>query len=120
MDGRTGRRDDVRRGVPRHASSDFSRRGSKYDENLGPVIEEVGDLSQRLGEIWTDELPAYQQMDHEHQTVAHDDEYVSKEGIHTNQVECLWSLLEPWLANSVACPSRAWNRPLIRSDCCGH
>ena len=25
-------------------------------------------------------------------------EYVSKEGIHTNQVECFWSLLEPWLA----------------------
>ena len=72
--------------------------GSKYDENLGPVIEEAGDLSQPLGEIWTDELPAYQQMEHEHRTVVHDDEYVSKEGIHTNQVECLWSLLEPWLA----------------------
>lgn len=72
--------------------------GSKYDENLGPVIEEAGDLSQPLGEIWTDELPAYQQMEHEHRTVVHDDEYVSDEGIHTNQVECLWSLVQPWLA----------------------
>jgi ribosomal protein S27AE len=72
--------------------------GSKYDENLGPVIEEAGDLSQPLGEIWTDELPAYQKMEHEHRTVVHDDEYVSDEGIHTNQVECLWSLLQPWLA----------------------
>ena len=71
--------------------------GSAYDENLGPVIEEAGDLSQRLGEIWTDELPAYQKMEHEHRTVVHDDEYVSDEGIHTNQVECLWSLIEPWL-----------------------
>ncbi|WP_049998744.1 IS1595 family transposase [Halococcus sediminicola] len=72
--------------------------GSKYDENLGPVIKEAGDLSQPLGEIWTDELPAYQQMEHEHRTVVHDDEYVSEEGIHTNQVECLWSLVQPWLA----------------------
>jgi hypothetical protein len=71
--------------------------GSAYDENLGPVIEEAGDLSQPLGEIWTDELPAYQKMEHEHRTVVHDDEYVSDEGIHTNQVECLWSLIEPWL-----------------------
>ena len=72
--------------------------GSKYDENLGPVIEEAGDLSQPLGEIWTDELPAYQQMEHEHRTVVHDDEYVSDDGVHTNQVECLWSLVQPWLA----------------------
>lgn len=72
--------------------------GSKYDENLGSVIEQAGDLSQRLGEIWTDELPAYQKMDHDHRTVVHDEEYVSDEGIHTNQVECLWSVLQPWLA----------------------
>ncbi|WP_343750071.1 IS1595-like element ISHsa2 family transposase, partial [Halococcus dombrowskii] len=72
--------------------------GSKYDENLGPVIEEAGDLSQPLGEIWTDELPAYQQMEYEHRTVVHDDEYVSDDGVHTNQVECLWSLVQPWLA----------------------
>ena len=72
--------------------------GSKYDENLGPVIEEAGDLSQSLGEIWTDEFPAYQQMENEHRTVVHDDNYVSDEGVHTNQVECLWSLVQPWLA----------------------
>ncbi len=33
--------------------------GSAYDETLGPVVEEAGDLSQPLGESWTDELPAY-------------------------------------------------------------
>ena len=72
--------------------------GSAYDENLGPVIEEAADLSQPLGEVWTDELPAYQGMNHDHRTVVHDDEYVSAEGVHTNQVECLWSVLQPWLA----------------------
>jgi len=24
--------------------------------------------------------------------------YVSTDGIHTNQTECLWSLIQPWLA----------------------
>ncbi len=72
--------------------------GSAYDENLDPVIEEAGDLSQPLGEIWTDELPAYQTMEHDHRTVVHDDEYVSDEGVHTNQAECLWSVLQLWLA----------------------
>ena len=69
--------------------------GSAYDKNLGPVIDEASDLSQRLGEIWTDELPAYQGMKHDHQTVVHDKHYVPDEGVHTNQAECLWSLIEP-------------------------
>ena len=69
-----------------------------YDEDLAPVIKEVGDLSQRLGEVWTDGLPAYQGMDYDHQAVIHDERYVSLEGAHTNQVECLWSLVQPWLA----------------------
>ena len=37
-------------------------------------------------------------MEYDHQYVVHDEEYVSDEGVHTNQVECLWSLLQPWLA----------------------
>ena len=72
--------------------------GTDYDEELGTVIEEVDDLSQPLGEVWTDELPAYQAMEHNHRTVLHDEEYVSEDGVHTNQAECLWSLLQPWLA----------------------
>ena len=72
--------------------------GTDYDEDLAPVIKEVGDLSQRLGEVWTDGLPAYQGMDYDHQTVIHDERYVSPEGVHTNQVECLWLLVQPWLA----------------------
>ena len=82
---------DVLRVVP-------AEKGSAYDENLGPVIDEAGDLSQPLGVIWTDELPAYQGMDYDHRTVVHDEEYVSAAGVHTNQAECRWSVLQPWLA----------------------
>jgi len=75
-----------------------AQEGSDYEEDLGPVIEEADDLSQPLGEVWTDGLPAYQGMEHDHRTVIHDDGYVSEEGVHMNQAECLWSLLQPWLA----------------------
>ncbi len=75
-----------------------AEKGTNYDDKLGPVIEEVDDLSRPLGEVWTDEFPAYQAMENEHRTVLHDEEYVSEEGVHTNQAECLWSLLQPWLA----------------------
>ena len=71
--------------------------GSKYDENLGPVIEEVGDLSQPLGEVWTDGLQAYREMDFDHRTVVHKERYVSPEGVHINQAEYLFSLVQPWL-----------------------
>ncbi|PSQ16500.1 IS1595 family transposase [Halobacteriales archaeon QS_8_69_26] len=72
--------------------------GVAYDEELGPVLEEVEDLSQSLGEVWTDEFPAYKAMDHDRRIVVHDEEYVTDDGVHTNQVECLWSLIQPWLA----------------------
>jgi hypothetical protein len=47
-------------------------------------------------------------MEHDHRYVIHDERYVSDEGVHTNQnqnqnqnqEECLWSLLQPWLAKS--------------------
>ena len=71
---------------------------TEYDRELRPVLEEADDLSQPLGEVWKDELPAYQAMDCDHQTVCHDDRYVTEDGVHTDQVECLWSLLQPWVA----------------------
>ena len=37
-------------------------------------------------------------MEHDHRTVIHDERYVSAGGVHTNQAECLWSVLQPWLA----------------------
>ncbi|TSD09190.1 IS1595 family transposase [Haloglomus irregulare] len=74
-----------------------AEKGTRYDEELAPVLEEAQDLSQELGEVWTDEYPPYQQMNHDHRTVLHDEEYVSSDGVHTNQVECLWSIIQPWL-----------------------
>ena len=71
--------------------------GTTFDDELKPVIEEAGDLSQSLGEVWTDGYPPYQQLEHDHRTVVHDERYVSEEGVHTSQAECLWSLLEPWI-----------------------
>ena len=72
--------------------------GVAYDEELAPVLEEVEDLSQPLGEVWTDEFPSYEAMDYERRIVVHDEEYVTEDGVHTNQVECLWSVIQPWLA----------------------
>jgi len=37
-------------------------------------------------------------MEHDHRYVVHDEEYALDESVHTNQVECFWSLLQPWLA----------------------
>ena len=50
-------------------------------------------------------------MSHEHRTVVHDEEYVSDEGVHTNQIECLWSLVQPWLAKF-----RGLSKPCLEQD----
>lgn len=54
-----------------------AQEGSDYEEDLSPVIEDADDLSQVLGEVWSDGLPGYQGMDYDHQYVVHDDGYVS-------------------------------------------
>ena len=36
-------------------------------------------------------------MEYEHRIVVHEAEFVTEDGVHTNQVECLWSVTEPWL-----------------------
>jgi sugar lactone lactonase YvrE len=61
------------------------------------VIQEAADLSQRLGEVWTDGLQAYREIEYDHQIVVHDETYVSPDGVHINQAECLFSLVQPWL-----------------------
>jgi hypothetical protein len=71
--------------------------GIGYEDDLEPMIQEAADLSQPLGEVWTDGLQAYYQMEHDHWIVVHDETYVSPEGVHINQVECLFSLVKPWL-----------------------
>ena len=71
--------------------------GIAYATDLEPVMEETSDLSQPLREVWTDGLQAYRRMKHDHKIVIHDETYVSPERVHTNQVECLFSLVKPWL-----------------------
>ena len=73
------------------------QRGIDYEGDLEPVIQEAEDLSQPLGEVWTDGLQAYREMDRDHRTVVHKERYVSPDGVHTNQAECLFSLVQPWL-----------------------
>lgn len=74
-----------------------AKKGIRYENDLEPVMQEVADLSQPLEEVWTDGLQAYRRMEPDHQTVFHDERYISPEGVHINQVECLWSLVHPWL-----------------------
>jgi transposase-like protein len=71
--------------------------GIQYETDLEPVMLEAEDLSQPLGEVWTDGLQAYRRMEFDHKIVVHDDTYVAPEGVHINQVECLFSLVKPWL-----------------------
>ena len=71
--------------------------GVDYEGDLEPVIQEAEDLSQPLGEVWTDGLQAYREMDRDHRTVVHKERYVSPDGVHINQAECLFSLVQPWL-----------------------
>ncbi|GAB7121191.1 MULTISPECIES: IS1595-like element ISNpa1 family transposase [Natrialbaceae] len=73
------------------------QRGIDYKGDLEPVIQETEDLSQPLGEVWTDGLQAYREMDRDHRTVVHKERYVSPDGVHINQAECLFSLAQPWL-----------------------
>jgi hypothetical protein len=37
-------------------------------------------------------------MERDHRYVVHDERYVSDDGVHMNQAECLWSLVQPWWA----------------------
>ena len=71
--------------------------GSKA-EDLRPALDETEILSGKIDELWHDEWRGYAPLVHEdEQTVVHTEEYVTEDGIHTNQVECLWSLIEPRL-----------------------
>jgi hypothetical protein len=53
------------------------------------VLAETDDLSQPMGEVWSDAHRAYLVMEYEHKVVVHDDAFVTDDGIYTNQVECL-------------------------------
>ena len=45
------------------------------------------------------------------QTVVHSEEFVTDDGVHINQVECLWSLVNPWLQKFRGLSSPDWSSP---------
>src|SRR5699024_2716772 len=63
-----------------------------------PALDKTEILSGKIDELWHDEwrIPAPLVYENE-RTVVHTEEYVTEDGVHTNQVECLWSLIQPWL-----------------------
>ena len=73
------------------------QRGVDYSSDLDPVIQEAEDLSQPLGEVWTDGLQAYREMERDHRTVVHKERYISADCVHITQAESLFSLVQPWL-----------------------
>jgi hypothetical protein len=67
-------------------------------EELKPAIDEVEILSGQLDEVWHDGWRGYAPLDYEDEhTVVHSEEFVTDDGVHINQVECLWSRMNPWL-----------------------
>jgi hypothetical protein len=67
-------------------------------DKLKPALDEVEILSGKFDEVWHDGWRGYAPLVYENeQTVGHSEEFVTDEGVHINQVECLWSLVNPWL-----------------------
>ena len=67
-------------------------------EELKPALDEVEILSGELDEVWHDGWRGYAPFVYDtEQTVVHSEEFVTDDGVHINQVECLWSLVSPWL-----------------------
>jgi transposase-like protein len=66
-------------------------------EELKPALDEVEILSGELDEVWHDGWRGYAPFVYDNeQTVVHSEEFVTDDGVHINQVECLWSLVNPW------------------------
>lgn len=51
--------------------------GTEFERELKPVIDEAKDRSTPFGEVWTDEYPPYQQLDRDHRTVKHEENYLA-------------------------------------------
>jgi hypothetical protein len=74
-----------------------AERGAKPEE-LRPAADEGEILSTEFDQVWHDGWRGYAPLVFENeQTVFHSEGFVSDEGAHVNQVECLWSLVNPWL-----------------------
>jgi len=74
-----------------------AERGAKPDE-LRQTLDEVKILSGKIEELWHDGWRGYAPLVYEDEKVVpHSEEFVTDDGVHVNQVECLWSLVTPWL-----------------------
>ena len=74
-----------------------AERGAQPEE-LKPALDEVEILSGKLDEVWHDGWRGYAPFVYDNeQTVVRSEEFVTDDGVHINQVECLWSLVNPWL-----------------------
>ena len=74
-----------------------AERGAKPDE-LRQILDEGEILSGEIDELWHDGWRGYAPLVYDNEKVVpHSEEFVTDEGVHVNQVECLWSLVNPWL-----------------------
>ncbi len=74
-----------------------AERGAKPEE-LRRTLDEVEILSGKITELWHDGWRGYAPLVYDNEKVVpHSEEFVTDEGVHINQVECLWSLVNLWL-----------------------
>jgi transposase-like protein len=67
-------------------------------EELKRTLDEVEILSGKIDELWHDGWRGYAPLVYEtERIVPHSETFVTEDGVHVNQVECLWSLVTPWL-----------------------
>jgi len=93
----TRRYNDACWSVSRHASRDPCGTLCEPDE-LRRTLDEVEILSGKIDELWHDGWRGYVPLVYDKEKVVpHSEEFVTDEGVHVNQVECLWSLVNPWL-----------------------
>ena len=72
-------------------------RGAKPVE-LRQTFNEGEILSGKIDELWHDGWRGYAPLVSENEKVApHSEEFLTDEGVHVTQLECLWSLVNPWL-----------------------
>jgi len=74
-----------------------AERGAQPEE-LKQTLDEVEILSGKINELWHDGWRGYAPLVYEtERIVPHSETFVTDDGVHVNQVECLWSLITPWL-----------------------
>ncbi len=74
-----------------------AERDAKPNE-LRQTLDEEEILSGKIDELWYDGWHGYAPLVYDNEKIVpHSDEFATGEGVHVNQVECLWSLVNPWL-----------------------